>query len=93
VKDLIDLNIYCELTASYCGFTENGEFRIFVPPFSVLSERKLYTTDKQAIMSSADRIVRFWQAQTQKPREVALADVVARSSYRFNSPQPKKEHH
>lgn len=42
-------------------------------------------------MSSADRIVRFWQAQTIKPREAPIIEPVSRISYRFNSPQPKKE--
>ena len=88
-KDLIDLSLFCELAASHCGFTESGEFRVFIPPSVVLNERKLYTTDKQAIMSSAERLVRFWQSQAQRPRE--LQPGLPRSSYRFNSPQAKKE--
>lgn len=41
-------------------------------------------------MSSADKIVKFWQIQSMKPRETPDIESVSRTSYRFNSPQPKK---
>lgn len=36
VNDLIEFNIFCELELDYCGFTEQEELRVFIPPFCVL---------------------------------------------------------
>lgn len=91
VSDLADFNIFSELTIEHCGFTEQGEFRVFVPPLHVLNDRKLTPADRQRMNTAASNIFKYWQSERLLPNENSNGHTTSRLSYRFNSPQGKKE--
>jgi hypothetical protein len=94
IADMMDFNIFNELSIERCGFNEQGEFRVYVPPINVLNERKLTSSEKLKMNVSINNIIRFWQTD---PAVLADNNVsgysTSRHSYRFNSPQIRKENH
>lgn len=92
IADLVDFNIFYEITVERCGFTEQGEFRVYVPPMHILNERKLSSVERQRMIASMGNVVKFWQME-----QISLINSPVhgfstyRPSYRFNSPQIKKE--
>ncbi len=85
VADLIDYNIYFEVALEKCGFTDQGEFRVYVPPVNVLHDRKLTSAEKLKMGAAVSNVIKFWQAD----RASLMADrggaSTSRNSYRFGS--------
>jgi hypothetical protein len=72
-----------------CGFTDAGEFRVFVPPAAVVWEKKLTAPEKQMVYKSLQKVFAYWEEEMPRTME-PIPSEQPRMSIRFNSPVPKQ---